>query len=69
MQYSFNQIQVENLDEHAPELLMAAEKYNLPKLKNMAEISICKNLKVPYFLLIIFQMAEIERSAVALQSV
>ena len=27
---------------------MAAEKYNLPKLKIMVEDSLCKNLKVPF---------------------
>ena len=41
-----NYFQVENLDQNAAELLMAAERYSLPKLKVMAENSLCKNLKV-----------------------
>ena len=37
---------VQDLDSNAAELLMAAEKYNLQKLKAMAEMSLCKTLKL-----------------------
>ena len=37
---------MESLDQHAADLLMAAEKYNLPKLKKMAEQSLCKTMKI-----------------------
>ena len=37
---------VQDLDSNAAELLMAAEKYNLQKLKAMTEMSLCKTLKL-----------------------
>ncbi len=36
--------QVENLEVHARELLMAGDKYDLPKLRNMAELKLCQTL-------------------------
>jgi speckle-type POZ protein len=37
---------VDDIGKHAKELLMASEKYNLPKLKKMSEESLCKNMKI-----------------------